>query len=104
MSGGDALITSGSPVEVFGRGGADVEQQIQRGQARLEGSSPALRVHGVLQLLPLDAHAGTGEGLLVQVMARAAHAAMESRPRAERAADVEQQLGARAFGIHLRRE
>src|SRR5205823_10049576 len=96
-SGGKELMFLGRALAQDLRGArAAVEEHVQGGQALDEGCRTALRVDRMRELLPDHAHAGGVERLLVEVLARAAHAAME-RGGADLLADVEQELGALAL-------
>src|SRR5205814_1023533 len=77
-----------------------VEEEIERREARQEGALAALLVLRMLELLPHDTHARIAEGGVVEIAARAAHAA-EERARADSLADVEEELRALAFDREL---
>src|SRR5512140_3353305 len=75
---------------------AAIEQEVERGEPRQERPRAALGIFRRAEVLPLHAHAGGGEGLLVEVAARSAHPA-EERGRAHLPADVEEEPRALAF-------
>ena len=68
---------------------------------RTERLRPALRVHRVLELMVVHLNSVRGKDLCIQIAARAAEAG-EQRARAQRLADVQDQVGARAVDRELR--
>src|SRR5688572_31900698 len=72
-----------------------VEEKIDRRESAHERRAAALRILGVAKLVVLDSHARALEGLDVEIVARGTQAG-EQRARAQRVADIQEQIGARA--------
>src|SRR5258708_2523530 len=79
---------------------AAIEQHVERRQSRHERLAAALRVDGMAERLPLHGNTGALERRAVEIAARAAQAA-EKRVGAQRAADVDDELGLDARHLQL---
>src|SRR3954470_4029509 len=88
------------PQEVAARGAA-IEEKVERHEPGNERRIAALGVRRMTEFLPLDADTVGLEGVVVEVMARAAEAAEEGAARPDLLAQVQQQLGARPLGAHF---
>src|SRR5688572_32726936 len=96
ISGGLALIQRGAVREqdVAALRPA-VEEKLDRRESAHERRASPLRILGVTKLVVLDSHARPLEDLDVEIVARGTQAG-EQRARAERVADIQDQIGARA--------